>query len=75
MVDINYTSFIWNVADKLRGAYRRSDYGKVIPPFSVLRRLDCALDAAKDEVLKQAESNKNEGAARAFILQNPKLID
>ena len=69
MADINYTSFIWNVADKLRGAYRRSDYGKVILPFSVLRRLDCALDATKDEVLKQAEANKNEGAARDFILQ------
>jgi type I restriction enzyme M protein len=69
VADINYTTFIWNVADKLRGAYRRSDYGKVILPFSVLRRLDCALDAAKDEVLKQAESHKNEGAARDFILQ------
>lgn len=69
MADINYTSFIWNVADKLRGAYRRSDYGKVILPFSVLRRLDCALDVTKDEVLKQAEAHKNEGAARDFILQ------
>lgn len=69
MADINYTSFIWNVADKLRGTYRRSDYGKVILPFSVLRRLDCALDASKEEVLKQADANKNEGAARDFILQ------
>lgn len=69
MADINYTSFIWNVADKLRGSYRRSDYGKVILPFSVLRRLDCALEATKDEVLKQAEANQNEGAARDFILQ------
>lgn len=69
MADINYTSFIWNVADKLRGSYRRSDYGKVILPFSVLRRLDCALEATKNEVLKQAEANKNEGAARDFILQ------
>lgn len=69
MADINYTSFIWNVADKLRGAYRRSDYGKVILPFSVLRRLDCALDATKEEVLKQADTNKNEGTARDFILQ------
>ena len=69
MADINYTSFIWNVADKLRGAYRRSDYGKVILPFSVLRRLDCALDATKEDVLKQADTNRNEGAARDFILQ------
>lgn len=69
LTDINYTSFIWNVADKLRGAYRRSDYGKVILPFSVLRRLDCALDATKDEVLKQAQANKAEGPARDFLLQ------
>ena len=69
MADINYTSFIWNVADKLRGAYRRSDYGKVILPFSVLRRLDCALDATKAEVLAKSAANTNEGAARDFVLQ------
>ncbi|MBK5237492.1 MAG: SAM-dependent DNA methyltransferase [Actinomycetales bacterium] len=69
MADVNYTSFIWNVADKLRGAYRRSDYGKVILPFSVLRRLDCALDATKAEVLEKSGANTNEGAARDFVLQ------
>ncbi len=33
-------SFIWNVADLLRGDYKQSEYGRVILPFLVLRRLD-----------------------------------
>ena len=39
------SSFIWSVADLLRGDYKQSDYGKVILPFTVLRRLDCVLAA------------------------------
>lgn len=46
-------SFIWSVADLLRGDYKASDYGKVILPFVVLRRLDCLLEAAKPAVLTQ----------------------
>jgi type I restriction enzyme M protein len=41
------SSFIWSVADLLRGDYKQSDYGKVILPFTVLRRLDCVLEATK----------------------------
>jgi type I restriction enzyme M protein len=37
------SAFIWSVADLLRGDYKQSDYGKVILPFTVLRRLDCVL--------------------------------
>lgn len=36
-------NLIWSVADLLRGDYRQSDYGKVILPMTVLRRLDCVL--------------------------------
>ena len=43
----NLSSFIWSVADLLRGDYKQSDYGKVILPFTVLRRLDCVLEATK----------------------------
>jgi type I restriction enzyme M protein len=49
-------SFIWSVADLLRGDYKASDYGKVILPFTVLRRLDCLLKPTKGAVL--AQSNK-----------------
>src|SRR5216683_5807918 len=52
------TSFIWSVADLLRGDYKQADYGKVILPFTVLRRLDCVLDATKERVLKKYESMK-----------------
>jgi type I restriction enzyme M protein len=37
----NHAAFIWSVADLLRGDYKQSEYGRVILPFVVLRRLDC----------------------------------
>lgn len=43
-------AFIWSVADLLRGDYKASDYGKVILPFPVLRRLDCLLEPTKKSV-------------------------
>jgi type I restriction enzyme M protein len=46
--------FIWSVAELLRGPYRPWEYGGVILPFTVLRRLDCALAATKDAVLARA---------------------
>jgi type I restriction enzyme M protein len=52
------TSFIWSVADLLRGDYKQADYGKVILPLTVLRRLDCVLDPTREQVLKKAESLK-----------------
>ena len=49
-------AFIWAVADLLRGDYKQSEYGKVILPFTVLRRLDCVLEPTKEAVLaRQAE--------------------
>ena len=47
------SSFIWSVADLLRGDYKQSEYGKVILPFTVLRRLDCVLEATKAAVLAE----------------------
>jgi type I restriction enzyme M protein len=49
----NLSSFIWAVADLLRGDYMQSDYGKVILPFTVLRRLDCVLESTKAAVLAE----------------------
>lgn len=46
-------SFIWSVADLLRGDYKQSEYGKVILPLVVLRRLDCVLEPTKAEVLAE----------------------
>ena len=47
------SAFIWSVADLLRGDYKQSEYGKVILPFTVLRRLDCVLEATKPPVLAE----------------------
>lgn len=49
MTDINLSSFIWSVADLLRGDYKQSEYGRVILPFAVLRRLDCVLAPTKNQ--------------------------
>jgi type I restriction enzyme M protein len=47
----NHAEFIWSVADLLRGDYKRSEYGKVILPLTVLRRLDGVLAPTKLQVL------------------------
>ena len=47
------SSFIWNVCDDvLRGLFKQHEYGDVILPFVVLRRLDCVIEPHKDEVVK-----------------------
>ena len=54
--DMNHqalSSFIWSVADLLRGDYKQSEYGKVILPFTILRRLDCVLESSKAAVLAE----------------------
>jgi len=50
----NHAAFIWSVADLLRGDYKQSEYGKVILPLTVLRRLDCVMEPTRDEVHEQA---------------------
>ncbi len=61
MSDPNLSSFIWSVADLLRGDYKQSEYGKVILPFTVLRRLDCVLEATKPAVLVELEKRQAAG--------------
>jgi len=55
-------AFIWSVADLLRGDYKPHEYGKVILPLTVLRRLDCVLEPTKAEVIRQAKGLKPEAA-------------
>ena len=52
-------NFIWSIADLLRGDYKQSDYGKVILPLTVLRRLDCVLEPTKETVLAKHEQAKS----------------
>ena len=57
----NLSAFIWSVADLLRGDYKQSDYGKVILPFTVLRRLDCVLEPTKEAVLAEKTLREGQG--------------
>jgi type I restriction enzyme M protein len=47
----NHAAFIWSLAELLRGDYKQSEYGKVILPLTVIRRLDCVLEPTKQAVL------------------------
>jgi len=49
-------SFVWSIAEILRGDFKQSEYGKVILPFVVMRRLDCILEGSKKAVLEAAKS-------------------
>lgn len=56
---MNFTdkaNFIWSVADLLRGDFKQSEYGKVILPFTVLRRFDCILAPSKEKILELNKS-------------------
>ncbi|WP_027256600.1 type I restriction-modification system subunit M [Leisingera aquimarina] len=50
------SAFVWAIAETLRGDFKQSEYGKVILPFVVLRRLDCILEGTKNAVLDLADS-------------------
>lgn len=53
-------TFIWDLADLLRGAYKRNEYQKVILPFTVLKRFDSVLSDSKESVLKIYDKYKGE---------------
>ncbi len=63
------TSFIWSVADLLRGPYRPNQYKDVMLPLTVLRRLDCVLEPTKDEVLEAEKqwADKGKGILEAKL--------
>lgn len=54
-------NFVWSIADQLRGVYRPHQYGGIILPFTILRRLDCLLEPTRDDV--RALSEKFDGGA------------
>ncbi|WP_164469724.1 type I restriction-modification system subunit M [Aliarcobacter cryaerophilus] len=53
------SALIWSTADLLRGDYKQSDYGKIILPFTLLRRLECVLEPTRDAVLEEYEARKS----------------
>ncbi len=66
----NHAAFIWSVADKLRGVYKQSEYGRVILPLVVLRRLDCVLEPTKAAVLARAATLKGRVENVAPVLES-----
>ncbi|OZI12962.1 restriction endonuclease subunit M [Bacillaceae bacterium SAS-127] len=62
-------SFIWSIAEVLRGPYKPEEYGKVVLPLAVLRRFDCVLESTKHDVLTNFEKFKamNEDAREPIL--------
>lgn len=61
MTNTNFSqvaAFIWSVADLLRGDFKQSQYGRVILPFTLLRRLECVFESSKASVLEANEKVK-----------------
>jgi len=55
------SDFLWQNAERLRGAYKPHEYDKVILPMLVLRRMDCVLEPTKAKVLAKHEDLKAKG--------------
>ena len=67
-------AYIWSLADLLRGDFKQSQYGRVILPFTILRRLECVLEPRKLKVLEQvkkleAMKKVEEEAREKFLLR------
>ncbi|HCG7675597.1 TPA: SAM-dependent DNA methyltransferase [Vibrio parahaemolyticus] len=66
-------AFIWSVADLLRGDFKQSQYGRVILPFTLLRRLECVLEPSKDVVL--AEISKVDKLSETMVAAGKDPLD
>ncbi|MEP3890068.1 MAG: type I restriction-modification system subunit M N-terminal domain-containing protein [Hellea sp.] len=51
----NFANYIGALADLLRDDFKQSQYGRIVPPFTLLRRLDCVLEDSKAVVLDEVE--------------------
>ena len=54
----NLAAYIWSLADLLRGDFKQSQYGRIILPFTLLRRLECVLEKSKENVLAEHKNIK-----------------
>lgn len=52
-------AFLWSIADLLRGDFKQSQYGRIILPFTLLRRMECVLAPTKGEVIEQAPAQQS----------------
>lgn len=63
----NNANFIWSIADLLRGTYRPHQYGGIVLPFTILRRLDAVLEPTKHTVLDEAKKRGDAASASVFL--------
>lgn len=63
-----FANKIWSVADLLLGDFKQAEYGRIILPFMVLRRLECVLEPTREAVLEQYEAVKDQGLDLDLIL-------
>ena len=56
---VSHVNFIWNIAESLRGPFKPAEYGSVVLPFTVLRRLDAVLAETKSKVLNVAKATES----------------
>lgn len=73
MSDSNKTVFdmvsdIWGIADYLRDVIKRSEYNRIVLPFSLLRRLECALEPTRDAVLEAYQEHQIDWVQKAIII-------
>lgn len=66
----NLADFIWDIADVLRGDFKSSEFGRIILPFTVLRRLECVLAPKREELASQYETLKGAGIDFGLILSS-----
>lgn len=73
----NLASYIWSLADLLRGDFKQSQYGRIILPFTLLRRLECVLSDTKPDVLQELHETEKQGASEGVkdkrLLRTAKL--
>ncbi|GLR47630.1 type I restriction-modification system subunit M [Sphingomonas astaxanthinifaciens] len=67
--DASLTDFIWKNADDLWGDFKHTDFGKVILPFTLLRRLECVLEPTRDQVQSTYTSMANQGIDLDVVLR------
>ncbi|KGJ71625.1 restriction endonuclease subunit M [Cryobacterium roopkundense] len=63
----NNANFIWSIADLLRGPYKPHQYGAIVLPFTILRRLDAVLEPTKQAVLDEATKRGDAASASVFL--------
>ncbi len=60
-------NFVWSIADQLRGVYKPAQYGSVVLPFTILRRMECVLAEHREEIAPLIKATTNDQALAAKL--------